>query len=146
MFFLSKRDHVWTLHYEVSPLGRIIFGAAGLCGLVVAVVEVSSEQPALSKGYTIAIALVVLGVLAYWMLDDADTVAHFDLKRRRIEVESKRPWFGPPRSYAFSDIAALTAAKRSGESSDSWEAIIELANGKRIRLGARAGRGKRADS
>lgn len=74
-------------------------------------------------------------MLAYWIIDDAATTAHFDLKRRRVEVGSKRIWFDKPRSYAFADIAALAVVKHSGESSDAFEAVIELANGERIRLG-----------
>ena len=84
----------------------------------------------------VVIALVCLGMMAYWIIDDAESTVHFDLKRRRLEVESKRFWFGRPKTYPFSEIAALRAEKRSGDSSDLWEGIIELTSGKRIKLGS----------
>jgi hypothetical protein len=135
VFSLRKRSDVWTLHYETSLFARILWICTGLAGIGVGAFQVYREDTAFARGGTVAVVLVCLGVLTYWIVDDAESTVHFDLKRRRVEVESKRLWFGRPRNYAFADIAALTTVRRSGESSDTYEAILELTSGKRIKLG-----------
>lgn len=132
---MRKRSDVWTLHYEVSSFARILWFCTGVAGIVVGAFQFYRDDTAFAKGGTVAVVLVCLGVLTYWIIDDAESTVHFDLKRRRVEVESKRLGFGRPKTYAFADIAALTVVKRSGESSDTYEAIIALTNGKRIKLG-----------
>jgi hypothetical protein len=43
---------------------------------------------------------------------------------------------GRPRSFAFSDVVALSAVKESdSESSEYWKARLECRDGTRIRLG-----------
>lgn len=135
MFSLRRRSDVWTLHYEAGGFARILWSCTGLACIVLTAVQLYREDTAFARGATVAIALPCLVVLAYWIIDDAGTTTHFDLKRRRIEVRSKRIWFGKPRSYAFADVAALAIVRHSGESSDAFEAVMELANGERIRLG-----------
>jgi hypothetical protein len=105
---------------------------AGLAGFAVAGQKASAGR---SSASLIAGSAVAVGLLGYWFLSDAATTAIFDLKRRQIEISSARPWFGKPRTYDFSEVSALSAVNRSGESVDSWEAILEFNNGARIKLG-----------
>jgi len=135
LFSLSKGNDSWTLRFEVGPLRR--FGAigAGLAGLAVAGFQVSEGRSAVAL---IAGAAAGVGVLGYWLLSDAATTVIFDLKRRQLEIGSERPWFGKPRVYAFADVTALNAVNRSGETVDSWEAVVELNDGSRIKLGREA--------
>jgi hypothetical protein len=139
LFFLAKTDDIWTLHYEVSGLRRILLFGAGLGGLGIGMFQVVEAHPS-GRSVLVAIAAgaLCLALMGYWTLSDAATTAAFDLMQRRIEVRSERPWFGPPRVCAFSEVAGLYAVSRSGETVDSWEAILELADGTRIRLGREA--------
>ena len=138
MFYLNKADMVWTLTYEVGPWRRVLLVGTGLVGIGLAVAK--DLQTGLD-GSTLAVVvgvLVAVGLLAYWVVSDAPSTVTFDLGRSRLEVYCARPWFGPPRSVAFGDVAALSAVKRSGETVDSWEAWLELRDGSRIRLGREA--------
>ena len=139
MFYLSKTGDIWTLTYEVSPLRRALLIGAGLAGLGVAIFQgVTAGGPDRATVAIVGGVLVSLGFIAYWMLSDAASTAVFDLAQRRLKVHCDRPWFGPPRSFSFSDVVSLRAVNRSGESSDSWEAVLELRDGARIRLGREA--------
>jgi len=82
--------------------------------------------------------------MAYWVISDASTTAMFDLAQRRLTVHRELPWFGRPRSFAFDGVASLRALKRSGETTDSWEACVDLCDGSRYRLGSESeGRNER---
>jgi hypothetical protein len=138
LFSLTKTGDVWTLHYEVGVLRHVLLVGAGLAGVGFAIIESSP------KTRMIALLPVIpcLALMGYSIASDAPTTATFDIGRRQIRVESRRPWFGRALLLAFSEVAALYAVKRSGESTDSWEAV--LANGRRIRLGSEAeGRNER---
>jgi len=144
MFSLSKHGEVWTLHYEVSPLWRAICIGCGLAGMGFAIIEAATRSTGVPIWGIVLPALVVVAVMAYWVMSDAPTTVAFDLAQRRLNVRCERPWFGPPRTFAFADVAALRAVSRSGESSDAWEARLELRDGTAIRLGAEAeGRNER---
>lgn len=136
MFSLSKSGPVWTLRYEVGPAQRAVQIGAALAGLGIGVLQVGTERGLGAPTWSVMLAvLMCLMVVGLWALSDATTRVVFDLAQRRLSVHSARPWFGAPRSYAFSDVAALYAVSRSGESSDAWEARLELRDGSRIRLG-----------
>ena len=79
--------------------------------------------------------ILCLIVAVFWALSDSATEVTFDMAKKRIRVHSKRPLFGPARSFAFSDVAAIRAVNRSGETVDSWEACIEFHDGATIWLG-----------
>jgi hypothetical protein len=132
LFSLIKGSDSWTLHFEVGPLRRLGMIGAGLAGVAVAGQQASEGR---SSAALIVGSAAAGGLLAYWSLADAQTTAIFDLKRRQIEISSARPWFGKPRVYAFAEVMALNAVSRSGESVDSWEAVVELRNGSRVKLG-----------
>jgi hypothetical protein len=131
VFSLTKTGDVWTLHYEVSPMRRVLMVGAGLASLGFGLLQ--SPAPSAIAGLVICVGC--LGLMAYWVVTDLPSTASFDLARHRLTLRCERPWFGPPRAYAFADVAALYAVKRSGESVDSWEATIELFDGSRIKLG-----------
>lgn len=135
MFSLSKGSDAWTLDFEIGPLRRLGAIGAGLAGLVVAGLQVSEGR---SSAALIVGTTAVVGLLGYWMFSDAATRSIFDLKRQQLEISSERPWFGKRRVYAFAEVRALNAVNRSGETVDSWEAIVELNDGSRIRLGREA--------
>ena len=144
MFSLSKHGDVWTLHYEVSALWRAICIGAGLAGVGFGIFEAVTRSAGVPVWTAVLPALLVVAVMAYWVMSDAATTVAFDLGERRLNVRCGRPWFGPPRSFAFADVAALRAVSRSGESSDAWEARLELHDGTSIRLGSEAeGRNER---
>jgi hypothetical protein len=126
VFYLNKTGDIWTLAYEVGPLRRALLIGAGVAGLVVAIFQGVTAGFDRSTLATVGGVLVSLGLMAYWMLSDAASSAVFDLAQRHVNVHCDRPWFGPPRTYSFSDVVSLRAVNRSGESSDSWEAVLEL--------------------
>lgn len=138
MFYLNKTDDIWTLHYEVSPLRRMLLIGAGLGGLGIGVFESLQENPSSSTIALVIPGILCLALMGYWVLSDAPTTAAFDLKQRRLDIDCQRPWFGRPRACPFTDVVALYAVSRSGETVDSWEAIIELSGGRRIALGREA--------
>lgn len=133
---LTRTNDVLTLHYEVGPLRRALAIAAGLAGLGVGVVQSLQDDPRMSPVVVFPAIIVAVVLLGYWLLADSTTTASFDLGRRCVTVTSERPWFGAPRTCAFSDVASLSAVNRSGESVDYWEAILELTSGSRISLGS----------
>jgi hypothetical protein len=140
VFSLTKNDDLWTLHYEVSLFRRIIWIVAGLGGIGVAMMQSGPLSPRIA--YSLALLCVI--AMIYWIASDLPTTTAFDLRQRRVSVERHRPWWGRPPSFAFSEVAALYAAKRSGESTEFWEAVLELNGGRRIRLGSEAeGRSER---
>jgi hypothetical protein len=134
MFSLSKTDDKLTLRYAVSPLRRLVLIGAGLGGMTV-----GAQQTMDAKTTTLAIivpTILALAFLGYLWLSDLPVTAEFDRKLRRVTVDCERPWFGRPRSFAFTDVVALTAVKESdSESSEYWEAWLECRDGSRIRLG-----------
>jgi hypothetical protein len=74
--------------------------------------------------------------LGYLWLADLPVTAEFDSKLRHVTVDCERPWFGRPRSFAFTDVVALTAVRESdSESSEYWQVQLECRDGTRIRLG-----------
>ncbi len=108
-------------------------GVAGLCVGIFQTTDASASHVTwLSIMLSVLLCLVVAG---YWVMSDSATKATFDLAKKRVCVHSERPWFGPTRSFAFSDVAAIRAVNRSGETVDSWEACIEFHDGTTIRLG-----------
>ena len=136
MFYLSKTGDIWTLTYEVGPFKRVLLIGPGIAGLAIAIFQgAKSGGPDHSTLAIVGGVLLSLGFVAYWILSDAASSSVFDLAQRRLKVHCDRPWFGPPRSYSFSEVASLRAVNRSGELSDSWEAVLELRDGARIRLG-----------
>jgi hypothetical protein len=137
VFSLTKSGEVWTLHYEVSPLLRLMQVVAGIAGIGVGIVESTAGPGPVGRLAVLLPALFVIGLMAYWMMSDASTTVIFDLKARRVEVNCWRPWFGAPRAYGFSDVA-LFATSESGESNDSWAAFIKPRDGNKIRLGSEA--------
>src|SRR5262245_59366909 len=110
MFFLAKRDDTWTLSYEVGPLRRAVLIGCGVAGLAIpAYLSIRTgafDRSALAATVGVVVALVLV---AYWTLSDAASSAVFDLAQRRVTLHRRRPWFGPPRSYPFSDVARLSA-------------------------------------
>jgi hypothetical protein len=134
MFSLSKTDDKLTLRYAVSPLRRLVLIGAGIGGMTV-----GAQQTMDAKTTTLAVVLptiLALAFLGYLWLSDLPVTAEFDCKLRRVIVDCERPWFGRPRSFAFTDVVALSAAKESdSESSEYWEARLECRDGTRIRLG-----------
>jgi hypothetical protein len=136
MFRLSKTADIWTLSYEVSPIRNAMSIAAGVAGLGVGAFQACIGSRSSANWISIVLpSIFCVGVIAYWTMSDAATVVVFDLVGKQIRVESKRPCFGPARSFEFSEVAAIRAVIRSGDSSDSWEARIELRAGETIRLG-----------
>ena len=135
-FSLTKSDDIWTLHYEVGSLSRLLLIGAGIAGLGMGIYE--TVRPGQRMLVIVLPVLLGLGLMAYWLILDASTTVTFDLKQRRLDVTSRRPWFGPPRSYGFADVVGLNVASRSGESVDSWVAYLDLPDGSRIRLGEEA--------
>ena len=144
MFSLTKAGEIWTLHYEVGPLRRALLIGAVIAGLGVGIFQSFQANPAIPAATVFAGAFLCIAVMGYWALSDAATTATFDLKQRVVRVHSERPWFGEPRTCALLDVAALYAVNRSGDTVDSWEAVIEFRDGARIRLGREAeGRNER---
>jgi hypothetical protein len=140
VFALRKSDDIWTLHYEIGWSRQLFAIGAGIAALGVTIIQ-SSDRGAIHLAIS---AVVFFALIGYWVGSEAPTTATFDLKRRRIEVYSRRPWFGRPRTMEFADVLALYAVKRTGETVDAWEANIELRNGTRLRLGSEAaGRSER---
>jgi hypothetical protein len=137
VFSLTKSGEVWTLHYEVSPLLRLVQVVAGIAGIGVGIVESTTGSGPASRLAVLLPTLFCIGLMAYWMMSGASTTVVFDLKAQRVEVNCRRPWFGAPRAYGFSNIA-LFAKSESGESVDSWAAFIKPGGGKKIRLGSEA--------
>ena len=136
MFSLRKTGDIWTLSYEVSPLRRLLLIGAGIAGLGVAMFQSINAGGFDHSTFAIFVGvLLCLAVMAYWVASDAASTVVFDLAQRNVRVHCERPGFGAVRSYAFSDVAALRALNRSGETVDSWEAWLELRGGSRIRLG-----------
>jgi len=135
LFSLTKSGEVWTLHYEVSPLRRLVQVGAGIAGLGVGIAESTAGPGPVGRLAVLLPALLCVGVMTYWAMSDASTTVVFDLNARRVEVNCWRPWFGASRAYGFSDVA-LFAESCSGESVDSWEAFIKPRDGKKIRLGS----------
>ncbi len=134
MFSLSKGSDIWTLHFDVDAVSRLLFIAAGCAGIGFGVFQVGRVHG--SEFSLIVLSVLGCGALmAYWTLSDEPTTTVFDLTQRRITVDCKRPWFGPPRTFSFDDVAALDAVRRSGKASSSWEARLELQNGSSIKLG-----------
>jgi hypothetical protein len=135
MFSLTKTGDRLILRYAVSPLRRLVLVGAGLGGLFV-----GAHQTMTANTTTVAIVVptvLALTLLAYLWLSDLPVNVEFDCKLRRVTVDCDRPWFGPPRSFAFADIAALSAVMESdSEGSEYWEAQLECRDGSRIRLGA----------
>jgi hypothetical protein len=133
MFSLTRSGDTMTLRYEVSPLRRVLLIAAGIAGLVAGAFATADSA---RTGLAILVpALLCVALMGYWVISDADTTSVFDVARRRLTVHRERPWFGLPRSFAFDEIAALSAINRSGETTDSWEARLDLRDGSRFRLG-----------
>jgi hypothetical protein len=137
LFSLTKSGEVWTLHYEVSPLRRLVQVGAGIAGIGVGIEQAIAGPGPVGRLAIILPALLCVGAMAYWAMSDASTTVVFDLSARRLEVSCGRPWFGPSRAYGFSDVA-LFAASQSGETVESWEAFIKPGDGKKIRLGGEA--------
>jgi hypothetical protein len=91
MFYLAKTDDIWTLHYDVSPLRRVLLFGAGLGGLGIGIFQVVEAHPSgRSVLLAIAVGALCLALMGYWTLSDAPTTASFDLKRRRVDVQSQR--------------------------------------------------------
>src|SRR5262245_8384655 len=80
MFFLAKRDDVWTLTHEVGPLRRVALVGCGIAGLALpAYLSVRAgafDRTALAATVGVVVAL---GLVAYWTLSDAASSAVFDL-------------------------------------------------------------------
>jgi hypothetical protein len=148
MFYLSKTDDIWTLSYEVSPIRHTFLIVAGVAGLGAGTFQIFNSSASPANWMSIALPGVrCVAMLGYWTMRDAATEAVFDLANRRIRIDSRRPLFGPARSFGFSEVAAIRALNRSGESVDSWEACIELRAGGTIRRGREAeGRNERIRS
>jgi hypothetical protein len=134
MFSLNKTDDKLTLRYAVSPLRRLVLIGAGLGGMTVGALQTTNAHTT-----TLAIVvptIIALAFLGYLWLADLPVTAEFDCKLRHVIVDCERPWFGRPRSFAFTDVVALTAARESdSESSEYWEVWLECRDGTRIRLG-----------
>src|ERR1700737_1076401 len=136
MFYLSKSDITWTLSYEVSPMRRALMIAGGVGGLCVGIFTTTNSSASLVNLLSFMLPVILCLVVAgFWAMSDSATEVTFDMAKKRIRVHSKRPWFGAARSFAFSDIAAIRAVNRSGETVDSWEACIEFHDGATIWLG-----------
>jgi hypothetical protein len=142
MFSLIRSGDTMTLRYQVSPLRRIFLIAAGIAGMGAGAFATADSA---RTGVAILIpALLCIALMAYWLISDANTTTVFDLARRRLSVHRERPWFGPPRSFVFDEAAALGAINRSGETTDSWEARLDLRDGSRFLLGSESeGRNER---
>lgn len=136
MFYLSKSDTTWTLSYEVSPMRRALMIAAGIAGLCVGIFQAINSSALNTAWLSIMLPVVLcLAVAGYWVMSDSTTEVTFDITKKRIRVHCERLWFGPARSFAFSEVAAIRAVNRSGETVNSWEACIEIHGGATIRLG-----------
>ena len=131
------------MHFEVDAVFRLLLIAAGCAGIGISVFQAGHVHGYGLSGIVLSV-LFCAALMAYWSLSDEPTTTVFDLTQRRITVDCKRPWFGAPRTFSFDDVAALRAVRRSGKSSSSWEAQLELHNGSRIKLGREpAGRDER---
>src|SRR5258708_6407120 len=136
MFYLSKSDDTWTLSYEVGGLRACLDDRWRSSGSLRR--DIPNHRCLCIPRYLVehhAVCSPVPRSRGYWVMSDSATKATFDLAKKRVCVHSERPWFGPTRSFAFSDVAAIRAVNRSGETVDSWEACIEFHDGTTIRLG-----------
>jgi high-affinity Fe2+/Pb2+ permease len=120
MFYLSESDITWTLSYEVSPMRRALMIAGGVAGLCVGMIfqTINSSASLVNWSSFMLPVILCLVVAGFWAMSDSATEATFDMAKNRIRVHSKRPLFGPARSFAFSDVAAIRAVNRSGETVD----------------------------
>jgi hypothetical protein len=144
MFSLTKTDDRLILRYAVSPLRRLVLIGAGIGGMTIGAHQTVHANPTTMA--VVAPILIALAVLAYFWMADLPVTVEFDCERRRVTVDCMRPWFGPPRSFAFTDIIALSATKESDSESggDYWEVRLACGDGTKIRLGQeRAGRNER---
>jgi hypothetical protein len=110
MFYLSKTDDIWTLSYEVSPIRHTFLIVAGVAGLGAGTFQIFNSSASPANWMSIALPGVrCVAMLGYWTMRDAATEAVFDLANRRIRIDSRRPLFGPARSFGFSEVAAIRA-------------------------------------
>ncbi len=131
MFSLDKTADEWTLRSRTSPLQRVLLCCVGLAGVALGFFE--------SKGSTPLILLAIaigLAVILFAFLTNPDTTTRIDLREKRISVQGLGPGPAAVKSFHFSDIAALQEHQISSETSDSWEARIELRDGRILKLGS----------
>jgi hypothetical protein len=146
MFDLVKNGDIWTLSYRKSRFSAVfgaVFLTLCLVSTVVPIVRLAQNSSgAWVPGVTL-IMLALFGLAAYRVLNDSDSDTEFNLTRRRLTVDCKRPWFGAPRSFDFADVAALEMNRQPGDGAVDWAVRIELHDGERILLGvAKAGQCK----
>jgi hypothetical protein len=140
VFSLTKIGDVWTLHCELGELYRVLLVGAFFAIFGYLVIEHFDTIRPIGIA---AAAAICFGLLAWLLASNAATTATFDLKRRRVEVRSKRPWFGRPRAFDFADVAALDAVRSTDDMGDFWEIHLELRNGTRLLLGSEPTRQQR---
>jgi hypothetical protein len=136
MFALIKAGDTWTLHYHFGRVWHVIPVAAGLAMIVIWIFrpfDAHAGSAAISG--SVLVGVLCLALVAYWLLCDIPTATVFDLAQRRLSVHSSRPWFGPPRVFAFADVAELAAVRHFGEPGNVWEVRLQLRDDTRIRLG-----------
>jgi hypothetical protein len=146
VFDLVKNGDIWTLCYRESSFKGVLVILIWLPGLVIVIGLIARSGAGVAAAASVALAFC--GIMAYWLLHDSDSNTEFDLTRRCLTVDCKRPWFGAPRSFDFADVAALETKRQSGgETPDYWEVRLKLRDNKRILLGvAQAGRRKQVEA
>jgi hypothetical protein len=138
MFSLMKSNEIWTLSYKASLLWRIVAIIAGFAFLPMTISTLHESWSDVSPLLLAPFALGILGWVGGAIYIDPHTTTVFDLGQRRVTVHCQRPWFGPPRSFAFAEITALQTlnVSNSDDPEPRWEQVeMEFRDGTRITLG-----------
>ena len=130
MFSLEKTTDAWTLRSRTPPMRRVLFCCAALAGVAFGVFESRGSPMPLILSIVVALVIVI-----YAFVSAPDTTTRFDLLGKRVAVEGLGPNRGAPNEFDFSEIAAIQEHSITGETTDSWEARIELRSGATIKLG-----------
>jgi hypothetical protein len=159
LFFLEKGEERWVFETKIRRRGwhggsaEQLFPVAGLFGLgfiglcfvgLVFGVPLAplakgppSVPPPIFSGPAGAMSLAF--AFYVWRRANWPLKAAFDFKQRRMSITIKRPWSEVTQTYSFAEIRSLYAARRTIWAlflrTRFWEGYLELANGKRIRLG-----------
>ena len=131
MFSLEKTADEWTLRSRTTPMRRVLLCCAGLAGVAFGTFE-SKGSPAM---ILLSIAFAI-AVILYAFLTGPDTTTRIDLAGKRVAIEGLGPGPRAIKSFDFSEIVAFQEHRIPGETTDSWEARIELRNGATVKLGS----------
>ena len=138
MFSLDKTADEWTLRSKTSPVQRVLLCCGGLAGVAFGTFVSKGSTPMILLSIAIGLAIILFAFLT-----SPDTTTRIDLREKRISVQGLGPDPAAVKSFHFSEIAALQEHRISSETTDSWEARIELRSGATIKLGSESeGRGE----